>query len=216
MRSVKALRTAKIGYIIISAILCALGILLIAKPDMSLSLIGIIVGIVLIVFGVIKLIGYFSKDLYRLAFQFDLAFGILLIALSVVILIRPENMMSFLCIVLGIAILADGLFKIQTALDARRFGLRTWWLILSLAIIAGVIGAVLVFRPQRAPGSSRCCWACRSWRRESSTCAWRCARSRSSAISSRTSSKSTSSKLEGRLLLLCVFPKRSSSAAFPY
>ena len=34
MRSVKALRTAKIGYIIISAILCALGILLIAKPDM--------------------------------------------------------------------------------------------------------------------------------------------------------------------------------------
>ncbi len=147
MRSVKALRTAKIGYIIISAILCALGILLIAKPDMSLSLIGVIVGIVLIVFGVIKLIGYFSKDLYRLAFQFDLAFGILLIALSVVILIRPENMMSFLCIVLGIAILADGLFKIQTALDARRFGLRTWWLILSLAIIAGVIGAVLVFRP---------------------------------------------------------------------
>ena len=133
MRSVKALRTAKIGYIIISAILCALGILLITRPDMSLSLIGVI--------------GYFSKDLYRLAFQFDLAFGILLIALSVVILIRPENMMSFLCIVLGIAILADGLFKIQTALDARRFGLRTWWLILSLAIIAGVIGAVLVFRP---------------------------------------------------------------------
>ena len=140
MRSVKALRTAKIGYIIISAILCALGILLITRPDMSLSLIGVIVGVVLIVFGVIKLIGYFSKDLYRLAFQFDLAFGILLIALSVVILIRPENMM-------GIAILADGLFKIQTALDARRFGLRTWWLILSLAIIAGVIGAVLVFRP---------------------------------------------------------------------
>lgn len=61
MRSVKALRTAKIGYIIISAILCALGILLIAKPDMSLSLIGIIVGIVLIVFGVIKLIGYFPR-----------------------------------------------------------------------------------------------------------------------------------------------------------
>ncbi|MGN0991503.1 MAG: HdeD family acid-resistance protein [Candidatus Ventricola sp.] len=147
MRSVKALRTAKIGYIIISAILCALGILLIAKPDISLSLIGVIVGIVLIVFGVIKLIGYFSKDLYQLAFQFDLAFGILLIALSIAILIHPENMMNFLCIVLGISILADGLFKIQTALDARRFGLKEWWLILSLAVIAGVIGAVLIFRP---------------------------------------------------------------------
>lgn len=147
MRSIKSIRAAKIGYIIVSAILCAFGILLIAKPDLSLSLIGIIVGIVLIAFGIVKLIGYFSKDLYRLAFQFDLAFGILLIALSIAILVRPENMMSFLCIVLGIAILADGLFKIQIALDARRFGLGTWWLILSLAIIAGVIGAVLVFRP---------------------------------------------------------------------
>lgn len=147
MRSIRSIWAAKIGYIIVSAILCAFGILLIAKPDLSLSLIGIIVGIVLIAFGIIKLIGYFSKDLYRLAFQFDLAFGILLIALSIVILVRPENMMSFLCIVLGIAILADGLFKIQIALDAKRFGLGTWWLILSLAIIAGVIGAALVLRP---------------------------------------------------------------------
>lgn len=147
MRSVKFIRTAKIGYITISAILCALGILLIVKPDLSLSLIGVIIGVILIAFGVIKLIGYFSRDLYRLAFQFDLAFGILLIALSVVILIHPENMMSFLCIVLGIAILADGLFKIQTALDAKRFGLRTWWLILSLAIIAGIVGSILIFRP---------------------------------------------------------------------
>lgn len=150
MRSVKAIRAAKTGYIIISAILCALGILLIAKPDLSLSLIGIVVGIVLIVFGVIKLIGYFSKDLYRLAFQFDLAFGILLIALSVAILMHPENMMNFLCIVLGIAIMADGLFKIQTALDARRFGLKTWWLIFLLAILAGAIGAALVFRPAKS------------------------------------------------------------------
>lgn len=147
MRSIKSIQAAKIGYIIISAILCTFGILLIAKPDLSLSLIGIIVGVVLIAFGIIKLIGYFSKDLYRLAFQFDLAFGILLIVLSIAILIRPENMMSFLCVILGVAILADGLFKIQTALDARRFGLRTWWLILSLAIIAGVIGIVLVLRP---------------------------------------------------------------------
>lgn len=55
--------------------------------------------------------------------------------------------MSFVCLMLGVAILADGLFKLQTAVDAREFGLRSWWVILVLAILAGAIGTVLALRP---------------------------------------------------------------------
>ena len=127
-----------------------LGILLMTDPRLSVALIGDIVGIVLVAFGIIKLIGYFSKDLYRLAFQFDLAFGILLIALGLALLIKPESAMNILCMILGIEIIADGLFKIQTSLDAKRFGLNTWWLMLSLAIFAGAIGAVLIFYPSES------------------------------------------------------------------
>ena len=79
------------------------------------------VGAALIAFGAVKLIGYFSKDLYRLAFQFDLAFGALQSALGLVLVIRSESAMSLLCIILGIGIVADSLFKLQTAMDARRF-----------------------------------------------------------------------------------------------
>ena len=104
-------------------------------------------GMMLIAFGIVKLIGYFSKDLYRLAFQFDLAFGVLLIALGVVVLRSPDRALSFLCLTLGIAIMADGLFKLQSAMDARRFGLSQWGLLLGLAICAGVIGAALALRP---------------------------------------------------------------------
>ena len=101
----------------------------------------------LIAFGIVKLLGYFSKDLYRLAFQFDLAFGILLMTLGAIILAKPERAMSFVCLMLGVAILADGLFKLQTALDAKEFGLRSWWAILVLAVLAGLIGAVLALHP---------------------------------------------------------------------
>ena len=45
-----------------------------------------------------------------------------------------------------IYILTDGLFKIQIAVDARRFGLRRWWLILTEAILAAILGLVLIFR----------------------------------------------------------------------
>lgn len=64
--------SSQTGYIIISAVLCVLGAVLIAFPDFSVSLLGVICGITMIVFGIVKLTGYFSKDLYRLAFQYDL------------------------------------------------------------------------------------------------------------------------------------------------
>lgn len=147
MHSDKLIRAAKGGYVLISIVLCAVGLWMICAPNMQLSTISGIAGVVLGVSGIVKLVGYFSRDLYQLAFQFDLAFGILLMALSAVILLRPEHMMSFLCIVMGIAVLADGLLKIQTSLDARRFGLETWWLILITALLAGVAGMVLALRP---------------------------------------------------------------------
>ena len=147
MRSVTPMRVAKIGYIIMSVLLCVFGVLLIADPDISLSVIGIVCGALFIVFGLVRLVGYFSKDLYRLAFQYDLAFGLLMIALGIIMLLSPESLMNFICIALGLSIFADGLFKVQIAIDSKRFGLSTWWLIMALAVISVVVGFVLVARP---------------------------------------------------------------------
>ncbi len=147
MRSVTPMRIAKTGYIIISAVFCIAGILFIARPELSVKIIGRGLGIAMILFGCIRLVGYFSRDLFRLAFQYDLEFGILLIALGVIVFIRSPNVMNFIFIALGIAILADGLFKVQIAMDSKRFGIAAWWLILLLAVLTGFVGLLLVFRP---------------------------------------------------------------------
>ena len=104
MRSVKFMRAAKTSYIVLSALYCVFGVLLIAVPDFSMKLLGILVGCMMIGFGAVKLMGYFSRDLYRLAFQFDLAYGILLIVLGLIVLLRPVQLVSFFCLVLGIGI----------------------------------------------------------------------------------------------------------------
>lgn len=147
MRSVTPMRIAKTGYIIISAVLCVLGIMLIVNPEFSASMLGIICGVVLIAFGIVKLIGYFSKDLYRLAFQYDLVFGIVICVLGVLMLVNPGALITFICITLGISILADSVFKLQIAIDSRKFGIDKWWLILTISIISGVFGLILMFRP---------------------------------------------------------------------
>ena len=141
------MRAAKTGYIIISAVLCVLGAVLIAFPDFSVSLLGVICGITMIVFGIVKLTGYFSKDLYRLAFQYDLTSGVLLIALGTVMLVHLGSLMTFICIVLGIFVLADGMFKIQISFEAKSFGIPEWWLILIFAVVTGICGLLLAIRP---------------------------------------------------------------------
>ncbi|MBQ8087105.1 MAG: DUF308 domain-containing protein [Clostridia bacterium] len=147
MPSIPSVKAAKYGTVTISLLLCAVGAIAVAIPTLSISIIGVILGILLIAFGAFKLLGYFSRDLYRLAFQFDLAFGIMLIALSVIVLARPTVRAQFLCVLTGVVVLADGLLKVQTALDARRFGLRHWWVIVPLALLAGAAGIILVVHP---------------------------------------------------------------------
>lgn len=146
MRSVAPMRVAKIGYIAVSAALCFFGVLLIVKPEISLAAFGLFTGIVLIIFGIIKIVGYLSRDLYRLAFQYDLACGILVIALGIMVILEPNDVIDTICIAVGITFLMDGLLKIQISIDAKTFGIRQWWLILSVALLTVVIGVLLVFR----------------------------------------------------------------------
>ena len=144
MRNLKIVKNA---YSIMTVCLILVGAILLFWPQMGLDMICKIYGIFLVIYGIAKLSGYFARDLFQLAFQFDLAYGILLIVLGLIVLVRPVQLVSFFCLVLGICILADGLFKIQAASDSKRFGLRPWWLSLTLAIVACLAGLLLVFRP---------------------------------------------------------------------
>ena len=146
----KRIQTAKIGYILISLMLCVLGVVLIVCPGVSAGLLCKISGVIMVLFGAIKIIGYFSKDLYRLAFQYDLASGILIMAIGVIMIARTNVMVSIICIIFGIYVLADALLKVQIAIDAKAFGISKWWLILAVAILTGVVGFLLVLRPSES------------------------------------------------------------------
>ena len=153
MRSEAPMLTAKVGYIVISVVFCIAGMFMIAAPQRSLSVIIDIFSAAMILFGVVRIVGYFSHDLYRLAFQYDLQFGVLMIVLGITAAIRSENVLNFLCLALGICILADGLFKIQIAIDAREFGIESWWLTAALAAAAGTVGMLLILKPTESLGT---------------------------------------------------------------
>lgn len=140
-------RAAKIGYIVMSIAMCVIGVLFIVLPQDSMRMLGIICGVSAIVFGAIKIVGYISKDLFRLAFQYDLEFGIIMIILGSIILVNPQNLINFMCIAMGLSFMTDGLFKLRIAHDSRVFGISEWWTITLFAVLSCIAGAFLTLRP---------------------------------------------------------------------
>ena len=50
---------AKTGYIVMSVVFCLAGLMFIIRPDVSAAFLGYLLGISMIVFGTIKIIGYY-------------------------------------------------------------------------------------------------------------------------------------------------------------
>lgn len=143
----RRIRAAKTCYIIASIASIVFGVILIIQPELSASLLCVIAGCVILISGAAKLFGYFSNDLYRLAFQSDLALGILTMILGAFMIFAPERFSKALVAVAAIYVIVNTFFTLQTAVEAKRFGLRTWWLLLVGAVLSGTVGILLLIKP---------------------------------------------------------------------
>ena len=143
MKRIKAL------YITISILSLLVGIALVIWPGASVITICYVVGSAAILVGAVRLAGYFSKDSYNLNFQFDFAIGLVFLILGTVLIFHPGDTVAVLHFSVGILVLVDSVFKLQTALDAKHFGLKKWWVMLLCALLCAGLGLVLVILPFR-------------------------------------------------------------------
>ena len=118
-------------------------------PGASVITICYVVGSAAILVGAVRLAGYFSKDSYNLNFQFDFAMGLVFLILGTVLIFHPGDTVAVLHFSVGILVLVDSVFKLQTALDAKHFGLKKWWVMLLCALLCAGLGLVLVILPFR-------------------------------------------------------------------
>ena len=144
VKPITYVKLAKYGYIITSVILIIIGVRLLCSPSLDMDFVYYMLGGMSIAYGVIRIMGYCSRDLYRLAFQYDLAFGILTIALGIVMIFQAWGIQEQAHTIYGTMLLTDSLYKVQVAIDSRRFGIERWYLILGLAVVTGVCGMLLI------------------------------------------------------------------------
>ncbi len=138
-----AVRRARMAYMVYSLVLFILGIVLIIKRNISANVMGDIIGGVILACGICKILLYFVNDTYGLAFQFDFALGIFSIIVGIILLTQPYDTAEHISAIVGIFIIVDGSFKLQTSQDAKKFGMKYWVAILALAAITTIGGLLL-------------------------------------------------------------------------
>ena len=108
-------------------------------------------GGILLAYGMIRILGFFSADPYCLAFHYDLACGLLLMVLGVIVWINGVKSYPYLIPGFGWVALLDSFFKIQMSKEAKDFGLQQWKVILLVAILTACSSFSLVMKDFLGP-----------------------------------------------------------------
>lgn len=91
----------------------AAGVLLVIFPQESLNVITYGIGIISLVYGVLRIISYFRNKSLSPFFAGELFLGIVLVAIGLFSFLNPGGIFAVLPIVLGILVLVEGISKLQ-------------------------------------------------------------------------------------------------------
>ncbi len=139
-------KSAKIMHLCSAVIFFIAGLLLALVPDFEGSGIfrNTLVGVAGIIIGATGIYGYFSNDMYRLAFQLDFALGIFNVIFGILLIINPMQLSVLLPTAVSILTLLDGGNKSQMALEGKNFGISKWYWVLISAVLEIAAGIVLI------------------------------------------------------------------------
>ena len=100
----KVFKRIKWSYVVLSVMFLLLGIYLVVNPETSLIMICRILGAAMAVFGVMKIVLYFIREVEGVAIRFDFAVGLFCIILGVLMLWRAPALTDILSVMIGLLV----------------------------------------------------------------------------------------------------------------
>ena len=129
-----------------SLLLIILGISMVVWQELSLNTICIVAGSGAIVFGIVMIIIYFVTEVKSVGKSNELSLGAFAVILGIILLIRASAILDLLQFLIGLLLLADSVLKLQAAVDAKRMGIKGWWVILLVAALCIALGVIMILR----------------------------------------------------------------------
>ncbi len=143
----KHVKSTKRELTFVDIALLVLGVLMIIFPEQSGDIICITIGIILGIWGLVRLITYFASGKVESFGSFALVQGAALLGFGILFIINPGILKTFLSAALAIILIVSGVMKFQYAVDFLRLKAKFWYISLLGAIISITLGAIVFFNP---------------------------------------------------------------------
>lgn len=135
------------NYWILSVFCIIVGIALIVNPYFFTRAIGYVTGGLFAAAGAAELIKYFFKAKDNSEYSCCLVRGIILAAIGIFILVKPDFIPKVIAVSCGIYMLVSGIIRIQDSINIKRGGDDAWLVSFIPAVLTALLGFVLVFNP---------------------------------------------------------------------
>ena len=146
---------------VIPAVYIVLGLVMVIFPETTEKTFCLSLGAIAAVLGIISLVTYFSRDFEDSVYRYDFVNGVMLILLGLLFIVKMEMIIKLIPIMLGVMILANGIMKLQHAIDLKRIEFSGWLYVLVFSLLctfflkngikAPVVGAVYLFHLFHSP-----------------------------------------------------------------
>ena len=137
------LKGVKWNSILISAVIALLGFIVMLNPEAAALSVCSLIGWALLIGGGLTLGAYFTAGKSR----FILIMALVQLLPGVYIVIRPDIMVKFVTLILGLILLAYGIAGIRESVENRAFGYSHWWLSLAVGILTTVLSVCVLINP---------------------------------------------------------------------
>ncbi len=129
------LKKIKSYTLLVSLLYFVMGLIMLLNPGFILDAVNYIVGIFILLYGVIYIIRFFSKNDFNTLSKFGLIAGLICITFGIYILINPTLLSSIIPFAAGLLLLVDGLGKLKDSIAFKKVNYRRWWIGLIIAIL---------------------------------------------------------------------------------
>ena len=133
VKDAKKQRHSKAGYLLIFALLLAIGICLVVWQN-TLPSLAATIGCILAIFGIVFFVLTIAKKERGFNFAFHTFFSLICIIGGVVTVIANDTTIGVIISLSSLFLIVDASFKLNTTAMSKRYSVPLWWVILVLSI----------------------------------------------------------------------------------
>ncbi|MGN1136457.1 MAG: HdeD family acid-resistance protein [Oscillospiraceae bacterium] len=140
------MKSNKLALFIAPVLTIIVGIILFANSVETTVLICRIIGIILLMSGVF-FTGSSLLNMNSMMRKINLVPGLIQLLLGLFITVRPDKIVGFITIIIGIIVLVQSFGILEHGLETKFLGYKIWWVTALIAVVMAILGIIIIVNP---------------------------------------------------------------------